>query len=83
MPYILHFSSDRRHNTLLSLIHRLIPLLLPLIKLLLGSLRRIQTVTIRLELDDFAQEVVGLALPVGHGFAEVGVAGRVLQQAHR
>lgn len=45
------------------------------VKGLLGLLRDGQAVDVGAELDDFAQQVVGFALPVGEGFVEVGVTG--------
>lgn len=45
----------------------------------LGLLRVAERVDVRPELDDFAEEVLALALPVSHGFCVVGVTRRVLQ----
>ena len=50
------------------------------IKLLFRQLRRLQALAVSAELDDFAQEVGGLAFPVGHGFDGVGMAGGELDQ---
>ena len=48
------------------------------VETLFGRLRRGERVHVRPELDDFAEQVVGLALPVGDGAVVVGVARGVL-----
>ena len=47
---------------------------------LLGGRSSGQGLDVRPELDDFAQQVFGFALPVGHGFVVVGSTERVLMQ---
>lgn len=55
------------------------PLRLLLVKFLFGLIRSRQTINVSPEFDDFAEQVIGFALPVGHGFVVVGVARGVLQ----
>jgi len=49
------------------------------VEVLLRLLRRAERVNVRPELDDFAEQVVGFALPVGESLGAVGVTGGVLE----